>query len=135
MARRWWLGLPPLVAYSADVTATLLGQPAEYWNGNSDRPLEANPIGWWFLSIGPWVAVVAAALWAIGFTLVVRYWRYRVPMAAILTASHTFGLSTWLIRLGWPGWIGVAITFTIVMRLWTICRRWDCDGALVSPRR
>jgi hypothetical protein len=125
MWKRWWLCLPPLVAYSADVTATLLGQPVEYWDGNYNRPLEANPIGWWLLSISPWAALVAAALWAIAFTLVVRYWRFRVPTAAILTASHTFGVSTWLIRLGWPGWVGVAIAFVVIERLWAVCRRME----------
>jgi hypothetical protein len=135
MSRRWWLCLPPLTAYCADVIATLLGQAAEYWNGRYDAPLEANPIGWWLLSVHPWAALAGAGIWAVTFTLVVRYWQYRVPTAAIITAGHTFGVCTWLIRVGWPGWIGVLIAFLVAEQLWTICRRWDRGVELVSPNR
>lgn len=115
--------LPPLAAFTADVIATLQGQPAEYWAGDYRQVIEGNPIPRSLLEVSPCVAVAAGTVWAAIFTLVVRYWRYGTWVAALLTAGHTFGTCTWLIRLGWPGWVGVVLVFVQMVRLWAWCRR------------
>lgn len=122
-SRRWWRCPPPVVAFAADVTATLLGQPAEYWAGDQRQVIEGNPVARWLLVLSPWLAVGAAVVWAVAFSLVGRYWRYGQVVALLLTASHTFGTACWLIRLGWPGWVGVPALFFAVERVWTGCRR------------
>lgn len=122
-ARRWWLCLPPLVAFTADVVATLQGQPDEYWAGDYQQVLEGNPIPRWLLEISPWVAVAAGAVWAAIFALIVRYWRYGKWVAVLITAGHTFGACTWLIRFGWPGWVVVVLVFGLTVQVWGWCRR------------
>jgi hypothetical protein len=123
MNARWWQCVLPVVAFAADVTATLLGQPPEYWAGDRGSVIEGNPVARELLVVNPWLAVAAGVVYAFGFTLVVRYWRYGHLVALLLTASHTFGASCWLIRLGWPGWVGVVVLFFVMERVWAWCRQ------------
>jgi hypothetical protein len=122
-ARRWWLCVPPLVAFAADGTATALGQPPEYWAGQYDWVDEGNPLARWLLAVSPWLAAGAGLVYATGVTLVVRYWRHGTVVAFRLTASHTVGTCLWLIRLGWPGWVGVVAAYFGMERVWAGCRR------------
>lgn len=121
--RRWWLCVPAIVSYSADVIATLVGQPPEYWAGRHHLVEEANPVAAWLLALNPWLAVSLGLVWATAFCLAIRWWRYGAAAAGILAVGHAVGAASWLVQLGWPGWIGIAVLFVLVERLWNWCRK------------
>ena len=56
------IGLPSSLAL-ADIGATLLGQPAEYWQGRFELAHDANPLVVMALRISPWLALPGAVAW------------------------------------------------------------------------
>jgi hypothetical protein len=92
------LAVPPLTFYACDVAFTLAGQTPEYWAGDMDAVLEANPAGWHILRFGPAVFLSAAIAWALAFTAILAAWRHpwsRV-LAFCLTLGHALGAATWM---------------------------------------
>ncbi len=101
---RWWLVVPVVGLYAADVAFTLSGQPPTYWAGDHAAVNEINPIGHALLSRGPWAFVGVAAVWGGVASVVVLLWRHRVAIwgAKVLAVGHAIGGACWLARHG--GW-------------------------------
>ena len=59
IARRCRFCLLMLVVYAADISLTLVGQPAAYWEGDYSLAQEGNPLVHPFLARSPWVFVAA----------------------------------------------------------------------------
>lgn len=88
------------LAVSLDLSLTLAGQSNEYWAGDRDIVLEANPLAAQLLAISPLAMIFAAMAWiAIVALLMSRLPdRYSRRIAWIVTAAHWIGASTWLIQ-------------------------------------
>ncbi len=122
--------LPPLLAYWADVTLTLLGQPGAYWQGQFSFAMESNPLGRWLLVRGPWLFVGAASCWAVVFVAILVVWKHRlaVVMAFVLTVGHALGAASWLFYYGAVGIAGGISLLVVAERLIT----WSWSRAGVS---
>lgn len=68
---RYWLLLPALVCYVADIGLTLGGQSPAYWRGDRGRVEEINPLAGWLLSVHPVAFLAAAVAWAAAFAAVI----------------------------------------------------------------
>ena len=114
VSRRFWLLLPALTLYSADITLTLVGQPSEYWAGDYSGVVEYNPIVYLLLAYHPTAFAGAALVWgaAVGtFVLVARR-----PLAwwagAVLALGSAVGGSSWLARQGTVDW-ALAVAYLV----------------------
>lgn len=103
---RLWLCLPIIVADILDGTETLLGQPAEYWNGSRNLVNEFNPMARWFLEIHP----AALLIYVIFDLLIVSTLIMILPLtiakifSVFWTMSGAIGLYNWLagpLHMGW----------------------------------
>src|SRR5437868_3340924 len=63
--RQRFLGLclPPLVFCVLDFTLTLIGQPAEYWQGDRTSIIEGSPNFHYLLTVHPTDFVVGVLVW------------------------------------------------------------------------
>lgn len=103
-AGRWWLVVPVVGVYTADVALTLTGQPPLYWAGEYSTVSEINPVGHVLLAYSPWAFGGAAVVWLIAVCLMVLLWRHRLAVvgAKVLAVGHAVGGACWLARHG--GW-------------------------------
>jgi hypothetical protein len=119
-AGRWWLVVPVVGLYIADLAFTLAGQPPSYWAGEYATGNEINPVGQVLLAVSPWLFFGAAVGWLVVVTLVALLWRHRFAEvgAKVLAAGHAIGGACWLARHGgwWflagCGYLAVAAVFT-----------------------
>ena len=128
MRRRFWLLLPAWCLYAADITMTLVGQSAAYWDGHYAQASEENPIAHPLLAIHPWLFACAAGAWAVIFGLVVVLWRHCLSdwLAILLAFGHAVGGSTWIARHGSGGWV-MAITY-LIGAAWLTGKSWRRAG-------
>ncbi len=123
--RSGWLLLPLWLTYAFDITMTLAGQPAAYWQGNYQSAIEANPLAAFLLHLGPMVFLGLAILWICAITMLVVSWRSWVTnwLAIGLTVGHALGGSSWFLRIGPWGILGsiafLYLTSTIAGRYWS----------------
>jgi hypothetical protein len=99
---RWLLVIPPGLELLGDISATLWGQPAEYWDSGFDYVYEVNPIGFYLLGIHP-AAFVASALaylfiFAVAIFILPERWAFLVSLALLI--AHASGTNSWLLILG-----------------------------------
>jgi hypothetical protein len=98
---RLWLLLPAFLSVIADMTITLLGQPAAYWQGSYHVVNEWNPIARWFLTIHPLMFLVYFILDAAIFILLVFI--FPEILAKMLSAFYTLSSANSVyLWLAWP---------------------------------
>jgi hypothetical protein len=123
--------VPPLFSFNLDVTLTMTGQSADYWQGNYRDVLEWNPVTYQLLAWHPLVALSAGLLWAIVFSAIIIWWRH--PLARVLafglTFGHALGSCSWLWRLGWTGMVAGLGVLIIAERLLTWSWRLQCHSS------
>ena len=111
------LAVAPITMASIDFILTLLGQAGEYWAGDYQAVLEANPVARVLLETHPAALILAFVPYLA--TIAVLICRLRVDlarsMALLVTLGHSFGTSTWLLRL--PGGILYCVLAWIAARL------------------
>lgn len=104
--RKLWLCIPVIITDLIDITVTMLGQPAEYWNGSYDLVREFNPIARWFMVLHPAGALVYIILDILMISLLIIV----LPMllSKILSAFWAIGsakaIYNWLVgplHMGW----------------------------------
>lgn len=121
--RPLWLCVAPLLLCAFDLTITLAGQPAEYWQGDYAVGLEGNPVARPLLLTGPGTFIIGIAGYALVFCLVLVFWRhpFAVVLAFVLTLSHAVCAGTWLMRLGVAGFVLAVLLLVASERLldWT----------------
>lgn len=99
MSPRVYLIVPALAAFVIDVALTLWGQPREYWNGDYGVAQEMAPVGFALLAHHPLAFVLAAAGYAILFSLAIRFlpgWLALWLSLGYLVA-HSSGANSWLL--------------------------------------
>ncbi len=94
--RLWWF-LPVALFAGVDGLITLWGQPSEYWSEGYFQIHEANPLGYWLLSIHPLVFAAAGVpyLLLVASTILILPKRWAIGVAVVLTGSHAFGVCAW----------------------------------------
>jgi hypothetical protein len=131
--RKWYGGVSPgLVirllilpfALSAlDFAVTLSFQPADYWNGDREAVLEANPLARLVLIIHPLLLVPTVIAWyLLLFPLIFKTpARIGLRIIAAHLIAHPIAISGWLLRMRedawwWIGWlVGVVALLTVVI--------------------
>jgi hypothetical protein len=113
----WLLALPAVICLT-DLTVTLAGQTAAYWQGYYADVIEENPIGWVFLQLHPSVFAGAVLVWMACFTAFIRWaprlWAAYAALGVII--GHTFGTCSWLPRLfGWGVGIALGTAFCLAI--------------------
>lgn len=102
LRERWLLVLPPVIEFLVDIVLTLRGQPADYWKGTVACVLEANPIGFYLLSVHPGAFIAAAAAYAVLFTLAIfslpERWAFLLSLGLVI--AHASGTNSWLLAHG-----------------------------------
>ena len=100
-----------------DLTLTLFGQPSAYWAGDCGAVLESNPVARVLLTVHPAVMVAAFVPYLAAITFFIlrsRTDRSR-SLSLVFTLGHTFGASTWLLRL--PGGVAYCIAIWLIARV------------------
>ncbi|MGL4419096.1 MAG: hypothetical protein ACRCZF_00395 [Gemmataceae bacterium] len=112
MRSRYWLLLPAVVLFAADVGLTLTGQPPAYWAGDFSTAIEANPIAYPILANSPWLFIGLATLWLILVSIIVVRWNHVLSgwMAVFVAFAHAIGGASWLVKLG-PWGLFAAIVY------------------------
>jgi hypothetical protein len=93
-----WLCLPFIISCISDMSVTMIGQDPLYWNLGYQYINEANPVGYWALSIHPGVFIVYQLLY-IEFVLIVILLLPRMLakiLATFLVMSHSYAVFGWL---------------------------------------
>src|SRR5262245_15517608 len=129
MLRRVRLWLVPVAFCAVDVTATLLGQPSDYWAGQRDQVREANPVADAILRWHPLAFVVGAvALMGVYVLLIERLPRNLARVASfVIVFLHAVGAATWFVRLGVVGY-ALAVGWLLLGSL-LLSWAWRHDGA------
>ena len=93
------LCLPPLLLCALDVTATLLGQSAEYWAGDYLRVNEGSPTFNHLLQIHPLAFVVGIVAWIAVFVGIILLSPdvLALILSIAVTFGHAAGAATWLL--------------------------------------
>lgn len=110
-----------------------VGQPTAYWNGNCGAAVEWNPLALPLLQYHPLAFVgvsVAVAAGSCAFLLGGPNW-LAVVLAFALILGHTLGVCSWLLQLGWPGWLAALAFLTLMERLVEVC--WRQAGLRAEP--
>jgi hypothetical protein len=104
---RFWLLLPAWCFCTADMTLTLLGQPAAYWSGDYGQAAEVNPIAYPLLAYHPVLFIGGGIVWQAAVGAVVLLWRQRFArwLAIGLAIGHAVGGSSWLAYPAPVGWV------------------------------
>jgi hypothetical protein len=96
--QRRYLVAACVVPFAVDVTCTLWGQSADYWQGNRAIVNESTWVGFRLLQAHPLIFAAASMLYAIGFSLLIRF--LPRPLALWLSfgffVAHTSGVNSWL---------------------------------------
>lgn len=102
MGPRLWLLAPAAVLYTVDVGLTLAGQPPSYWAGDYGSAVEANPVAYALLALGPGPFAGLAVAWLAGVSALVAGWRHRLTgwVAVVVAVAHAVGGASWLTRAG-----------------------------------
>ena len=98
MSQRMRLCLAPLLPKILDMTLTLAGQCAAYWNGDYSQVAEDNPLMRWFLEQHP-LGFVVVSLVGMAFYVCLIYWlppKLGRLVALIAIVVHTYGAASWL---------------------------------------
>lgn len=107
----------PVAACLCDLTVTLSGQSAEYWNGDWSAVTEGNPIPHWLLSQHPLALCSGIAVWIVIFCAAILW--LRLPVARVVAFAvmlgHATAASTWLLRMQ-PFGILYAIVLLLVLK-------------------
>jgi len=107
-----WFCIPPIVLCLIDSTITLIGQSAEYWQGNYELANEGCPPMCVMLQMHPLAFEGAIFAWIFAFVavlLLVPRWLGRSLSIAILL-GHTWGTYTWLeFRFHYGYWTMIAL--------------------------
>jgi len=116
-AQRSRLTVAPIAMACFDLVATLLGQTDEYWAGDYQTVLEANPVARVLLETHPATLILAFVPYLAVIAVLVGQLRVDLArsLALAFTLGHTFGASTWLLRL--PGGILYCVLAWVVARL------------------
>lgn len=119
-SRLLWL---PIAACAADVTLTLVGQPAAYWCGNHSAVEEFNPAARWLLAIHPMLFVIAAMVTSGMVAAAVLFGRrpLAIGVSLLVTIGHTIAACAWLAKSGVVGWVA-AIALMLLVR-WALTSR------------
>lgn len=110
-----WLCLGPLLLLGFDVTLTLLGQPAAYWEGHLGAAQEGNPLPNWLMHQHPLLFPLAALGWAPAFCAAILWLpaRFAKVISFVLHFGHTVAAASWLVLLA-PGSYLVAFPFMLL---------------------
>lgn len=98
MPHRIGLCLAPLLPKILDMTLTLAGQCAAYWQGDYSQVAEANPLMRWVLEQHP-LGFVAVSLAGMAFYASLLYWlphKHGRLVAFIIIVVHAYGAASWL---------------------------------------
>ena len=105
---RLWLCLPIIITDLLDLTAIMLGQPAEYWQGSYNLVIEFNPFARWFMVIHPLGALVYILLdiAVVSFLIIVLPLMFSKVLSAFWAIGSAKAIYNWLVgplHMGW--WI------------------------------
>ena len=113
-----WLCLPLFIAYAADVTATALGQSANYWGGAYQDVNEANPISHWFLSIHPlaYITYRIIVFEVISFLILILSMKIAKITSTFFFLAHTLGAYGWIKNVFFVGyWERIILLFFLTV--------------------
>ena len=115
LRKRLGLLIPFWLLYLGDVTLTLCGQSADYWNGEYASVVEYNPLAHRFLAGGPAEFLAFAAIWILCQSALFLCWRHPIStwLAVVITIAHAFGGASWFLRMGSYGWFGALVYLLI----------------------
>jgi len=113
--KRLELLIPLWCFYLGDVTLTLCGQSADYWNGDYASVVEYNSLAHRFLAGGPADFLAFAAVWILCQSALFLCWHHPIStwLAVATTIAHAFGGASWFLRIGSYGWIGALVYLLI----------------------
>lgn len=126
------LCLPPLLFCILDCTATLVGQPSNYWAGDYSQANEESPVFNHLLHYHPAAFAAGIMVWSAVFVAILLLLPDTLALivSIAVTFGHTVGLSTWLLwhfRYGYQAVNGLFLTSAVILGL---CIRW---GWQVEP--
>ncbi|BCX48361.1 hypothetical protein HAHE_22690 [Haloferula helveola] len=111
----------PSVLALADVIATLLGQPAAYWQGDLQAATDANPLVVRALRFSPWLSIPGWLAWVgmiVTFMLAAApVWRVRALV--FLCLAHLCFVWAWVLKWNLVAGLSfslVAFWVTVLMR-------------------
>lgn len=118
---------------SIDAALTLHGQPPVYHDGEYSSSIEANPVACLLLNRGPMWFVAGALAWmtAVGLALVFRPSRPVLMGATVMSLTHAFGGSAWLVRTEPVGWLLAVCYLAVAVAIARAC--WPRSGPLIAP--
>jgi hypothetical protein len=107
LKNRFRLLIPVAVLCICDVSLTLAGQPAEYWNKSYSITDEANVLAANALRHGPVAFAGFAAVWFVMIAQMTYFLRdsSAMSLAYAFVLGHTVGCAFWLARYDPFGWI------------------------------
>ena len=98
--RQRFLGLclPPLVFCASDATLTLIGQSAQYWQGQRTSVNELSPTFNYLLTVHPAAFAAGMAGWAAIFVIVLLLLPDTLALivSVVIVLGHAAGTATWL---------------------------------------
>lgn len=114
-----------IALYVLDISFTMFGQPAKYWDGERSAVIEANPLAHRLLQEGPGWFAGLAVIWGTFLGCLVMLWpsRIAVGMAIFTTVAHAVGSASWFVRLGDIGWALAAIYLVAASQACRYCWR------------
>ena len=98
--RQRFLGLcvPPLVFWALDLTLTLVGQSAEYWQGHWGHVNVGPPTFEYLLAVHPAAFAAGMAGWAAIFVMVLLLLPDTLALivSVVIVLGHAAGSATWI---------------------------------------
>jgi len=113
--RNRWLCLGPILLLVLDISLTLYGQPAAYWQGDLEQVREWSPYAHWLLRQHPLLVLANAALWVPIFSSAILWLPppFAKIIAFVIHVGHTLGAASWLVLLA-PGSYATALLFLLM---------------------
>ena len=98
--RRLWLCVPPILFALCDYAVTMWGQPKEYWAGDYESAIEANPLVLWCMNVHPALFHGLTFVWIASFcTLILKTPRVLARVTSLtISYTHASCAGTWLYR-------------------------------------
>ncbi len=136
--RQRFLGLclPPLVFCALDTTLTLIGQSAEYWQGQRAYANEISPTWHHLLTAHPAAFAAGMAAWAAIFVMVLLLLPDTLALivSVAVVLGHTAGAATWLynLKFGYQMCNGLVLLAAVALGIGV---RWGWQASPGQPLR